>query len=166
MKKYDVRFCNCGRVHFVDQEKINSAIENEKQVLVICNNCGNSFVIGADKQEDEDGETCYMMYSFDMRNTEITDMSKIDSIIFTAGEQVRMMTGGEATYHDSGIFIDWETNKPEDLTLEEWEKLRKQVNVFSTINWIKDDNKLEQMSHYLCGIDWKGTKYEKSYNTK
>jgi len=166
MKKYDVRFCSCGRVHFIDQEKINNAIENEKQVLVICNNCGNSFVVGADKQEDEDGETYYMMYSLDMRNTELSGMSKIDYIVFTAGEQIRMMTGGEATYHGSGIFIDWETNKPEDLTLEEWEKLRKQVNVFSTINWIKDDNKLEEMSHYLSGIDWKGTKYEKSYNTK
>jgi len=44
--------------------------------------------------------------------------------------------------------------------------MRKTVNVEHTINWIKDDNKLEQMSHYLCGIDWKGTKYEKRYSTK
>ena len=104
-----------------------------------------------------------MMYSYDMRDTEINEMSKIHCIVFTAGEQIRMMTGGEATHYSGGVFIDWETNKPEDLKLEEWERLRKQVNAFSTINWIKDENKLEQMSHYLCGIDWKGTKYEITY---
>jgi len=166
MKKYDVRFCSCGRVHFIDQEKINSAIKNEKEVLVVCNHCGSSYVVGASKECDEDGEECYMMYSQSMQDTEVNDMIKIDSIVFTTGEQIRMMTGGEATDHGGYGFIDWETEKSKNISSEEWEKMRKTVNVEHTINWIKDDNKLEQMSHYLCGIDWKGTKYEKRYNTK
>jgi len=160
MKKYDVRFCSCGRVHFIDEMKIDNAIKNGKQVLVVCNNCGNSFIIEADVREDEDGQICYMMYSHDMRNTEISDMSKIDIIVFTAGEYVRMMTGGEATYHGSNVFIDWDTEKPKDISNDEWEQMRRTVNTQHTINWIEDDNKLEQMSHYLTGIDWKGTKYE------
>ena len=143
MKKYDVRFCSCGRVHFVDEAKINNAIENEKQVLIVCNNCGNSSVIGADIQEDDEGQTCYMMYSSSMRDTEINDMTKIDSIVFTTGEHVRMMTGGEATYHGNE-FIDWDTKKPSDISNEEWEKMRMTVNTRHTINWIKDDNKLSK----------------------
>ena len=161
--KYEVYFCSCGRGHFVDTEKLNKAIENEKQLLVVCNNCGNSFVEGADKQ-DYDGEEGYMMYSYSKRDTEINDMSKIDSIVFTSGKQVRMMTGGEATFFGSGTFIDWETKKPNNVTDEEWEVTRKTVNVQHTINWIKDDNKLNHMSNYVIGIDWKGTKFEKAWS--
>jgi len=161
--KYEVYFCNCGRVHFVDSKKLNDAIVNEKEILVICNNCGNSFVEGADKQ-DYDGEEEYMMYSYSKRNTEINDTSKIDSIVFTSGKQVRMMTGGQATFYGSGTFIDWETKKPDNVTDEEWEVTRKTVNVQHTINWIKDDNKLNHMSNYVTGIDWKGTKFEKAWS--
>jgi len=164
MKKYDVRFCNCGRVHFIDQTKIDQAIENEKQVLVICNNCGNSFIIGADKGYDEYlDQEIYNMYSYGMRDTELNDLSRIDSIVFTAGEQVRMMTGGTATYQGD-CFIDWETKKPDNISNEEWEKMQKTVNTQHTINWIRDEDKLEQMSHYVVGIDWKGTKYEKAWS--
>ena len=163
--KYDVKFCSCGRVHFINQEKITKAIENEKEVLVICNNCGISFIIGASKEQDYDGEECYMMYSYDKRNTEINDMIKIDSIVFTAGKQIRMMTGGEATFYGNNTFIDCVTDKPESVTLDEWKEMRRTVNVQHTINWIRDDNKLEQMSHYYTNIDWKGTKYEKLYHS-
>lgn len=162
--KYDVKFCECGRVHFIDEEKINKAIENNKQIIVVCNHCGDSFVIGADKQIDEDGKIIYMMYSFDKQNTEINDMSNIDSIIFTAGEQIRMVTGGEATYYGDGTFIDWETKKPDNVTSKEWEQMQRTVNTQHTINWIRDDNKLEHLSHYYSTIDWKGTKYEKSWH--
>jgi len=164
MEKYDVRFCSCGRVHFINQEKVNQAIENEKQVLVICNNCGNSFVIGADKSYDEYlDQEIYNMYSFGMRDTEVNDLSKIDSIVFTAGEQIRMMTGGAATYQGD-CFIDWETKKPDNISIGEWGKMQKTVNTQHTINWIKDEDKLEQMSNYVVGIDWKGTKYEKAWS--
>jgi hypothetical protein len=164
MKKYDVRFCNCGRVHFIEQEKVDKAIESGKQVLIICNNCGNSYVVGADKEQDENGKTIYMMYSSDMRNKTLDDTSKIESIVFTAGEQIRMMTGGEATFYGNNTFIDWETEKPDNITNEKWHEMRKTVHVQHTINWIKDDNKLGQMSHYYTGIDWKGTKYEKTWH--
>lgn len=160
--KYDVRFCSCGRVHFIDEEKVNKAIDNEKQVIMVCNNCGSSRIIGADKVTEEDGTDCYNMYSYAMRDEEINDLSKIDSIVFTAGEQVRMMTGGEATYQGD-VFIDWDTKKPNDISEDEWDKMRRTVNTQHTINWIRDDEKLEQMSHYLVGIDWTGTKYERNF---
>jgi len=163
-KKYEVYFCSCGRVHFVDSEKLSNAIESEKEILVVCNNCGNSFVEGADKTQDDDGKVGYMMYSFSRRDTEINDTSKIDSIVFTSGKQVRMMTGGEATFYGSGTFIDWETKKPDNVTDEEWKTMRETVHVQHTINWIKDDNKLSHMSNYVTGIDWKGTKFEKVWS--
>jgi len=162
-KKYEVYFCSCGRVHFVDTEKLNKAIENEKEILVVCNNCGNSFVEGADKQE-YDGEECYMMYSRSMRDTEINDTSNINSIVFTPGEKVFMMTGGEATFYGNSTFIDWETKKLDNVTDEEWKKIREIVDVERTINLIRDDNKLSNMSNYVTGIDWKGTKFEKAWS--
>jgi len=162
-KKYEVYFCSCGRVHFVDSEKLSNAIVNEKEILVVCNNCGNSFIEGADKEEYDDEEG-YMMYLRSMRDTEINDTSKIDSIVFTSGEKVRMMTGGEATFFGSGTFIDWETKKPDNISMEEWKTMRETVNVEHTINWIRDDNKLSHMSNYVTGIDWKGTKFEKVWS--
>lgn len=165
MKKYDVRFCNCGRVHFIDDKKVWKAIQNGKQVLVVCNNCGNSFLIGANKSIDEDGNDCYMMYSYSMRDTKVDtpdELDKIDSIIFTAGEQIRMMTGGEATYHGD-YFIDWDTKKPDDVSEEKWGEMRKSVNTQHTINWIKDDDKLKEMSQYAVKIDWTNTKYQSKY---
>ena len=162
-KKYEVYFCSCGRVHFVDSEKLGNAIVNEKEILVICNNCGNSFVEGADKEE-YDGEEGYMMYSRSIRDTEINDTSKIDSIVFTPGEKVFMMTGREATYYGNSTFIDWETKKLDNVTDEEWKKIREIVDVERTINLIRDDNKLSNMSNYVTGIDWKGTKFEKAWS--
>lgn len=162
--KYNVMFCKCGRVHFIDEEKINEAIKNNKQVLVICNNCGESLIIGANESYEESGDKCYMMYSSNMIDTEINDTSKIHSIVFSAGEQIQMMTGGAATYYGNNTFIDWETKKPEDVSNEEWEKLRETVHTQHTINWIRDEDKLEQLSHYGSGIDWTGTKYKKDYN--
>jgi len=162
--KYDVKFCSCGRVHFIPTDKINNAIENDKEILVVYNNCGNSHIIGADREQDYEGKECFMMYSFGKRDTEINDTSKIDSIVFSLGEQVRMMSGGEATYYGHSGFIDWNTKKPSNITEEEWAKLRSTVHVKHTINWIRDDNKLDQMSNYLTGINWKGTKYEKEWH--
>jgi hypothetical protein len=166
MKKYDVRFCDCGRVLFIEQDKIDHAIENEKEVLVVCNHCGDSFVIGANKEINpysEDGKECYMMYSYEMKNTIETNMNRFDSIVFTRGEMIRMETGGEATYHGQG-FIDWDTKKPDDITEEEWDKKRRTVNTQHTINWIHDDDKIEAMSHYGVDIHWAGTRFEHDYN--
>lgn len=159
--KYDVRFCSCGRVHFINEEKVSKAIENNKEVLVVCNNCGNSFIIGADKQYDKYlDDNCYMMYSHSLRDTELDNLNNIDSIVFTSGEQIRMMTGGEATYHGTDVFIDWDTKKPENTPNDEWSEIRKTVDTQRTINWIGDEEKIEQMSHYLTGINWTGTKYK------
>ena len=34
MSKYDVRICSCGRIHFVPNEMIDEAIENNKNLLL------------------------------------------------------------------------------------------------------------------------------------
>jgi len=161
--KYEVYFCSCGRVHSSSPSYSCFSAPSIKEILVVCNNCGNSFIEGAEKQE-YDGEEGYMMYSYSKRDTEINDISKIYSIVFTPGEKVFMMTGREATSYVGNTFIDWETKKPDNITLKEWEKMRETVNVQHTINWIKDDNKLSHMSNYVTGIDWKGTKFEKAWS--
>ena len=48
MSKYDVRICGCGHIHFVPNEMIDEAIDNNKNVLLICGGCGQATMIGAD----------------------------------------------------------------------------------------------------------------------
>jgi hypothetical protein len=160
MRKYDVRFCNCGRVHFIENEKLEKVCnEQDKEILFICGHCGATTRIGLDDYIDE-GKA---WYGISVNDFEITDVSKIGLIVHSRGEQIRMETGGEATYHGD-TFIDWETPKPENVDAIEWEKKRRIVNTQHTINWIRNDDKLDALSCYAVKIDWIGTKFEKDFH--
>lgn len=159
MTKYDVRFCKCGRVHFIENEKLEKVCsENEKEILFICNHCGASSIIGL--EDYMDGKA---WYSYSVTNTEISDVSRIGLIIASRGEMIIMQTGSFATYLSGGLFIDSDTPKPDEITTNEWENKRKIVDTQRTINQIRDIEKVEALSHYGVHIDWKGTLYEKKY---
>ena len=44
--KYDMRICKCGRIHMVPSERRNKALEVNKDLLLICGECGASTLIG------------------------------------------------------------------------------------------------------------------------
>lgn len=155
--KYDVRFCRCGRVHFIDYEKLCQVCDDQgKEVIHICNNCGAAFRRGL--EEYLDGKA---WYAADVIDAEITDTSKIGWIIASQGERIHMKTGGQATDEVGGTFIDWETPKPKDVSEREWEVMRRTVDTQATINFIGNKEKLKALSGYLVDIDWSGTKYER-----
>lgn len=65
MEKYDMCICRCGKIHMIPSDKIDDAIEHNKNFMFICADCGSATVVGADKEWDEyePDKKCYMMYS-------------------------------------------------------------------------------------------------------
>lgn len=189
MSKYDMRICKCGRIHMIDNDKLNKALENNKDILLICGHCGNATIIGADIEPDyiDPSKNCYMMYSMDFSvngDTSITpdifieskEHKAVQEIVYSHGIKVPMMTGEYATMYNCGKFADawypdfYHIRRP-DITVEEimdfidkYNEDRHTVNMERFIFETPDDM-LKIISHYLVnGLNWKGTKYENKWD--
>lgn len=109
-RKYDMRICKCGRIHMVPTEKIEKALEDNKNLLLICAGCGTATLIGADIQPDwiEPDKDCYMMYASDFSSYQdasigisafntTEELKGIEEIYYSHGLKVPMLTGQFAT---------------------------------------------------------------------
>jgi len=191
--KYDMRICKCGRIHMTESAKLDKAIENDKNLLLICAGCGHATLIGADITEDwyEDipGKKCYMMYSgtfSDYEDASITaadfetgEQNKgISEIVYSHGYKVPMMSGMYATDYFNGIFSDrWYPDfykiQRNDITvkeimdfIDEYNHDRTTVNMKRFIHETPDEI-LDEISHYMIdGFNFKGTKWENKWNSK
>lgn len=152
---YDVRFCSCGRIHFIDYDELCKVCDDEnKEVLFICNNCGAVTRIGLDDYMEGKAWN-----SYDMRETELNDLSKFGKIIMSTGTKIPMKSGAAATAEWCGKFTDLETKKPEEISEADWEKVVSTVDTQRLIKEIDDEDKLKCLSSYVIKIDWSGTKY-------
>lgn len=182
--KYEVRVCNCGRIHVFSHEKIENAIYNNKELLLVCGGCGSRTVIGADyRAEGAYGfeEPCYDMYSFTLDSTfSITADFKtptgheISEILFNNGIRVPMMTGEYAKLYTPFVgFLDiWfpdlykieapgTTMKDVAEFIAKYRKDRKTVNMNRFINENNNPEILKTISSRLIeGLDWTDTKYD------
>lgn len=191
MQKYHMMVCKCGRIHMIDNKKIDNALENNKNLLLICGGCGKALLIGADLEPNlfDPGESCYMMYSSEFssyENKSITstdfetteDYKGIEEIIYSHGIRVPMMTGMYATDYLYGMFADrWYPDfykiQREDVTVKEiiefineYNRNRTTVDMKRFINETKEEF-LEVISNYsIEGLNWKGTKWETEWNSK
>ena len=67
-KKYDVKICNCGRIHFISNKEIDEAIKNKKELLMICGGGGKALSIGAEEDWDEfENKACWMAFCYDIQ---------------------------------------------------------------------------------------------------
>ena len=190
-RKYDMRICKCGRIHMLDNNKLNEALENNKNILLVCAGCGSATLIGANIEPDwnDPSKDCYMMYSGDFSDYEdksITaadfesteEQKGIEEIIYSHGLKVPMMTGQYATDYFNGIFSDrWYPDfykiQRSDITvneimdfIDEYDHDRTTVNMDRFIHETPEDM-LEEISHYsIDGLDFKGTKWETEWNSK
>lgn len=82
---YDIRICQCGRIHMVTNEKINNALQENKDLLLICAGCGKAILIGADAETDLN-KTYYMMYSYECSEGEINP-NNLYTIIYSYGKE-------------------------------------------------------------------------------
>lgn len=186
MSKYDIRFCKCGTIHAIPEEKIDNALDANKNLLFICAKCGNATLIGADITKDwfEPEKTCYNMYSFDFsryesKNINLSDFEStkdqkgINEIYYSYGYSVMMKSGQNATDFFCNKFSDrWYPDfykiQRKNITVEEIMKFiekyqhdRTTVNMKYFINNTPKDV-LEEISHYYIeGLDWTGTEYER-----
>lgn len=126
--KYDVRFCSCGRIHFIDDKDISEAISEDKELVLICGGCGKALFIGANKTmyelESDEPEEVYELYSYieekyfkiDSDNfTKRIEYLKtigwirykpIHMIVYNPGKKVYMKSGNIATLFINGVFHD------------------------------------------------------------
>lgn len=182
MNKYDMCICHCGKIHMIPWEKIDKAIENEKEFCYICADCGQATIIGADKESDWNGKIIYSMYSRNLSLYENMTISSetfeehseytaISEIYYSHGIKVPMMSGMNATHYKFGIFSDdWYPDfyKIEGADIIEvwnfinkWRKDRATVNMNLFIHDTPDEY-LKEISCYLISqFDWTGTKYER-----
>lgn len=185
MKK-ELRICSCGRLHFIDPEIINTALQNDKDVLMICGRCGRATMIGADRMPDywyDTEKEVFNMYSYnagdndfvlDAERFENTDTKKgIHKVIYSVGKGVMMESGYYAREFFYGRFSDtWYPDfyhiEHAGVTVEEimnfineWKQKRVKVNMNYLLCELTDEE-AETLSHYLIeGLDWTGTKYER-----
>lgn len=182
----EIRICNCGRIHFVDQDIIHAALDEDKNVLFICGGCGRATIIGADRERDwleETDKEIFNMYSYEAGNKDfIVDPTNFENaertkgiyrIIYSKGKQVRMETGMNANSFFNGEFLDsWYPDfykiERKDITvpeimqfIDDWRKERQTVMMHSLLRELTDDEaSLLARCCYVKNLDWTGTKYE------
>ena len=191
MGKYNMSICKCGRIHMIDSEKLNTALHNNKNLMIICGGCGTVKLSGADVFPDwEDPEKdCYMLYEkvfspYDDTHITVVDFESgedskgIEEIIYSHGVKVPMRTGMYATDYCNGRFSDrWYPDfykiQRKDVTVDEIMKFINDYTVNRTTvdmeRFIRENNSdvLEEISHYhIEGFNWKGTRFETEYNSK
>lgn len=189
-KRFDVRVCKCGHVHFVDIEVVDKALEEQKPLLLICGHCGLLTAIGGDEFYDEDTDkTMYNMYTYNPANgkdIDTIDTSKYSSVIYSEGKRIMMKTGYPATSYNSGVgfqdtqFPDgiWDiafhgkcyqmNTYPKNMSVQEYLRKWAEDSVTVSMNWtlsMMTDDEQEALSHYMFeNLDFTGTKYETEWN--
>lgn len=183
--KYDVRFCKCGHIHLIPQERIDACLKEDKDFLLICGSCGTTTVIGADIEPDFDdpAKTCYNMYSRD-KSEETCVLADKDGIkqsayklygeiYYDKGISVPMMSGMNATsFFNSRFYDNWypdfyRIQRPGVTIKEIMDFIKKYHRDRTTVNMQRFINEhtneeLEAISAYLIdGFDWTGTLYER-----
>lgn len=112
--KYQPYIFGNGRVVLVENKIINEAIDPDKEILVICNawSGGYAHAIGAKKDFDPDFGECWVMYSYDIENKELsaTDLDKFYRVIISSGEQIWMESGEQANTYQGNTFIDYSSS--------------------------------------------------------
>lgn len=175
--KYFVHICSCGAIHFIPKEIVDSVWNENKEMLLICTNCGQGRVIGAeehigDESEDfEDGHDCYQC-DFDVDSVEIRSEVIEDRIVTSvltettrnifkcvyvdkgyrpvlkAFNQTNIATSFYNGYFSSDILV-YSQNRP-----------IRTVDMEQLIDDLGEEKCIALSGLVIPGLDWKGTKYE------
>ena len=194
-KKHSVEICKCGRIHMIDDNKLNKVLRNNKNLLIVCGGCGKATLIGADVHPDRNDpdnrdKDSYMMYSFDFSpngdksvmasDFESTENHKgIEEILYSHGIEVPMLSGRYATDYESGVgFSDrwypdfWKIQRS-NITVEEiMDFIDEYTHDRTTVSMDRficetPEDILEELSYYrIEGFNWKGTKWETEWNSR
>lgn len=109
MRKHDLLIFPNGRVVFYPQEDFDKAVDEGKELLIVCNawSGGYAHAMGAEKVVHSNG-THYECYGYEVNDTEFSaeDLKKFYKVIFSSGLMVAMESGGQATAYFHHTFVD------------------------------------------------------------
>lgn len=188
LPKFEVRICKCGRIHFIENEKIEEALHQDKDLLVICGGCGTATKFGADRTTDFDGQEVFDMYAYTMPDTGFVLTAEsfatiegkqkgISQIIHSEGVKVMMKTGYYARYYNSacGQFQDtwypnfWEI--PDDASADDYktfiEKSKEEsvtVDMKTLLRHLSEEQAAALSRFHIKSLNWSGTKYKTDFN--
>lgn len=161
MNKYQAHIFGNGRIALIEEKDYSDALEQEKEILVFCGGWSGGYAraFGANREPDyyniNSGNDCFSCYAYDVKDETFTyeQLAKFYRVIVTDGIKVYMKTGEPATSYFGSTFSDWDTKykdfiqrsfgENKNITEEEFEKLRHQINVEKTLNMVCG-NKEEQ----------------------
>lgn len=155
MLQDDVIFCGCGHIHVVSGKDYSDAIEAGKENLLICGNCGATYISGA--EEAEGGYSLYrheipqnLMTSENNYSTDLTDyLKRFYKVNYSVGYGVPMTTGYFADEYFGGRFRDSIYDDDQQVDM-------------SRFLQIIPDHVLKMVSqYYIRAFNWSNTKYER-----
>lgn len=108
MSKYDVRFCKCGTIHFLEMKTLDDWCTDGKhstgkEIVHVCLNCGASIIRGLEDYEDG-----FAFYSRDVQETIVGFDSNKYLVILSKGVKLYMKSGNRPTGNRGNCFIDEE----------------------------------------------------------
>jgi len=118
--KFDVRFCKCGTIHFVDINLRHDVCLDKdgnitgRKIIHVCLQCGSAIVQGLDDHGMEDfgdglGERrCYDCYGYDLAESIDGVKSEEYHCILSKGVRLMMESGRYANWECSGVYVDTE----------------------------------------------------------
>lgn len=174
--RFGLWICDCGKIHVFPMEKVDTAVNTDKKLVVVCNGCGTATIIGTLPYEQitETKSECYKgIFScvidppFSVSEEMVVPKwGKVSEIIFNKGFSVPMKSGGYATfYHPSMGFDD---NKcPSIIDLQD----SKTINDYLQNRFVVDMERfIEENSQHseilaelalqnIPGLNWSNTPY-------
>ncbi len=150
----DVIFCKCGRIHVVSGKDYSEAVKAGKENLLICGNCGATYISGA--EEVEGGYSLYryeipqnLMTSENNYSADLTDyLKRFYKVNYSVGYGVPMISGYFADEYFGGRFRDSTYDDDQQVDM-------------SRFLQITPDHVLKMVSqYYIRAFNWSNTKYE------
>lgn len=180
--KYDIWFCNCGRIHFYPRSDWDWMTEDHehRRSIQVCRNCGALYehFLTENGWTNEDGNPSFDLNGYSYHNEDRIVIDEEDQIqrrwYIDKGIKVPLKEGGYADGYWSNIYFNAEymnqKGYPSDISENCQHKDCITVDTNKLIKKVKQDypeifdDLLYSISGYISGIDWDGTPY--SYKVK
>lgn len=155
--KYNVQIFPNGHVIVFEQYLLDEAIEEEKELLLVCNNRngGYAYALGAEPYNDGENDG-YCLYTNPIEDAMFTSdgLKQFCYAIFEEGEEIMMETGSHATAYRFNYFVDDESEieNPND------ELFRKMIDEEGTVKNLsknyddEGDPDIEDWKERVCAL--------------
>ena len=172
MEKFDIVFCNCGRIHAHVHDYDWLAEDWKNRSLVnICTNCGAATRTFLEPYEEDS----FTVNCVDLKDVSFEGMTRVRA---SSGIRIYNLSGKLINERRGGFFVNHKQMREieesgEFIPLHDADRFRKPWITVDTERLIDNvrrdyneaaDDILRAISGYGVPIHWENTSYEKSYN--